>query len=98
MYIIWQNKSLTFYRGGQKKRVLLLKWGFRQKRKFKTYTDQGKYIIDSNFLSYRMSIHFRHLHWSVSTEVVDPDHVISATGGHEHTTFESKQIKHIKHI
>lgn len=37
-----------------------------------------------------MSVHLRHLHWGVSTEVVDPDHVISATSGHEHATYEGK--------
>lgn len=39
------------------------------------------------FVSHRVSIHLRHLHRSFSTKVVDPDHVISATSSHEHTTY-----------
>lgn len=39
-----------------------------------------------HFLSYRVRIHLRDLHRRVSTKVVDSDQVISATGGHEHTT------------
>lgn len=38
------------------------------------------------FITHRVSIHLRNLHRSFSSEVVDPDHVISAAGRHEHTT------------
>lgn len=37
-------------------------------------------------ITHRVSIHLRNLHRSFSSEVVDPDHMISAAGRHEHTT------------
>lgn len=45
-----------------------------------------------------MSVHLRHLHWDVSTEVVHPDHVISAPSGHEHSTYKDKDRLNIKKI
>lgn len=39
-----------------------------------------------------MSIQLSNLHWSFSTEVVDPDHVISAASSHEHSTYKQQRV------
>jgi len=49
-------------------------------------------------VSYRVSIHLRDLHRSFSTEVVDSDHMICATSGHEHATcYRKHNVKYLFH-
>lgn len=37
-----------------------------------------------------MSVHLSNLHWCFGTDVIDPDHVISAASSHEHSTCKQQ--------